>query len=78
MDEKKWLGKEQWKTMLIVFVCILVNYFGKRFAQMLTLPVWLDSFGTVFSAYTLGPIFGAIVGGAGSIINAFWNPNLLA
>ncbi len=65
-------------TMLIVFFCILVNFLGKHFAVKNELPLWLDSFGTVFAAYVLGPISGAIVGCAGNIIYYFWDASSLA
>lgn len=50
------------KTMLVVFGCVLVNFLGKRFAAALALPLWLDCVGTVFAAYVLGPVSGAVVG----------------
>ncbi|MBO7355381.1 MAG: HD domain protein, partial [Lachnospiraceae bacterium] len=64
--------------MLIVFFCILVNFSGKHFAVKNELPLWLDSFGTVFAAYVLGPVSGAIVGCAGNIIYFFWDSSSLA
>ena len=64
--------------MLIVFVCVLVNFLGKRFAAALALPMWLDCIGTVFAAYVLGPISGALVGCTGSIINSYWDANASA
>ena len=53
---------------LFIGVCILINYFGKALSDMLTLPIWLDSVGTVFSAYALGPVCGAIVGVTSNIM----------
>lgn len=53
---------------LFVFGCIVINYFGRIFANTLELPVWLDTIGTVFAAYALGPFCGAVVGAAGNII----------
>ena len=64
--------------MFIVFCCVLVNFVGKHSAVNNGLPLWLDSFGTIFAAYVLGPISGAIVGCSTNIIYFFWDPNSLA
>ena len=61
------------RTMLIVVGCVLVNFLGRYLADLLELPLWLDSFGTVFAAYVLGPISGAIVGCTGNIIYSIWD-----
>ena len=63
--------------MLIVFVCILINFLGKRFSDIRQLPLWLDSFGKVFAAYVRGPVSGAVVGCTGNIIYSFWKANAL-
>lgn len=47
---------------LFIIGCIFVNYFGKTLANMLMLPVWMDSVGTVLAAYAFGPVCGAVVG----------------
>lgn len=65
-------------TILIVFFCIVVNFVGKHLAVKYELPLWLDSVGTVFAAYVLGPVCGAIIGGTGNIIYSFWDANSLA
>lgn len=56
------LSKKDVKIALFVIACILLNLAGKQCARFFQLPLWLDSFGTVFSAYLLGPVSGAIVG----------------
>lgn len=53
---------------LFVFGCLLINTLGKLLANALQLPIWLDAVGTVFSAYALGPVCGAIIGAASNII----------
>ncbi len=53
---------------------ILINYYGKYISETLKLPFWLDSLGTAFSAYLLGPTCGAIVGAAGNIMYGINNP----
>ena len=39
----------------------------------LSLPLWLDAFGTVLSAYIAGPVGGSIVGLTGNLIYAVEN-----
>ncbi len=63
--------------MLIVFCCVLVNFLGKHSAVTCELPIWLDSLGTIFAAYVLGPVSGAIVGCSNNIIYFFWDQNSL-
>lgn len=48
--------KNSFQISLFVIVCILLNLGGKVLAQKLQLPVWMDSFGTVWAAYTLGKV----------------------
>ncbi len=52
----------------------MVNCGGRELAKMCSFPGWLDSFGTFFSAYALGPVPGAIVGISSNIIFSFWRP----
>ena len=75
--KEKGAGKSPAKTMLLVFGCVFVNFIGKRVADALGLPLWLDSLGTVFAAYVLGPVSGAIVGCTGNIIYSFWESSSL-
>ena len=63
--------------MLIVFGCVLVNFLGKYLAAELELPLWLDCLGTVFAAYVLGPISGAVVGCTVNIMYSFRDPSSL-
>ena len=65
------------KKIMITFVCIFVNLLGKYIASSLQLPLWMDSFGTVFASYVLGPLYGAIVGCAGNVVHSFSNINLM-
>ena len=55
---------------LIIILCILLNYFGALLALALHLPMWLDSFGTLLSAYVGGPIVGSMVGLTGNLIKS--------
>jgi len=57
-------------TMIIVLIPVAVgiNYSGKFFAEVLKLPLWLDSIGTVLAAMLAGPIVGGISGAINNII----------
>lgn len=60
------------KPVHIVFFtafCILLNDCGGLLAALWDLPAWADSFGTVIAAYAMGPVCGAIVGAAGTILS---------
>ena len=52
----------------MIAFCIFLNYFGRLLAVGLSMPFWLDSFGTVLCAYMTGPICGALVGGTSNLI----------
>lgn len=58
----------------LVIFCILINYGGKAFAVSNNLPLWLDSIGTVLSAYLLGPVCGVIVGVTNNILYGLQDP----
>lgn len=60
--------KKSYEICFFVVGCILINYFGKALSDFLTLPLWLDAVGTVFAAYALGPVSGAIVGVTSNIM----------
>lgn len=51
------------KIILFMIICILINLVGKKFAEVIHAPFWLDSIGTVWTAYLLGPWAGMICGG---------------
>lgn len=74
MNEQKW---KEGQIIIIIAVCILVNYLGRTCAVRFSLPAWMDSFGTVFSAYALGPVCGSIVGMAGNVIYGMWDSTSL-
>ena len=61
--------KEKWYNLCFgVVACIFLNYAGKLIGQRMELPLWLDSYGTVLTAYLYGPVCGAIVGMAVNIV----------
>lgn len=60
--------KKNYEISLFIIGCILINYIGRVLTDLLVLPFWLDSVGTVFAAYMLGPLCGAVVGATGNIL----------
>lgn len=68
------MNKRNHEISLFVIACIILNYFGKLFAELLELPLWLDAVGTVLTAYAFGPICGAIVGATVNVIYGFFSP----
>lgn len=71
LEKKK---KRDVEIILITAVCILMNYFGRMCAVVMELPAWMDTFGTVASAYILGPVSGAVVGVCSNMIYGLWDP----
>jgi len=69
MNKKSiWSLKLNTATLVLIPVAIGINYVGKAIATALNLPLWLDSIGTILSAFIGGPIVGAISGGLNNII----------
>lgn len=60
--------RKNYQIFLFVVGCILINYVGKMIADVYKMPLWLDSVGTVITAYVLGPFCGAVVGATVNII----------
>ncbi|MGQ9855909.1 MAG: ECF transporter S component [Fervidobacterium sp.] len=60
----------KFNTMILVLIPVAVgiNYAGKFFAELLKLPLWLDSIGTVLAAMLAGPVVGGISGAINNII----------
>ena len=63
-----------YQIVSIVLISCFLNVVGRILADRLNLPLWLDSFGTVLTAYLLGPVCGIIVGVSGNILHGFVNP----
>ncbi len=68
MGKKLWSMKMNTATLVLIPAAIGINYLGKLFAQLLKLPLWLDSIGTCLASMMGGPIVGAIVGAVNNII----------
>ncbi|MCI5621171.1 MAG: HD domain-containing protein [Lachnospiraceae bacterium] len=60
--------KKGYVVAIITVLAVMVNLFGRILATKLSLPVWLDSFGTLLMAYASGPVCGGIVGMTSNVI----------
>lgn len=58
-------------TIVLIPVCIGINYLGKLIASLLKLPLWLDAIGTCIGAVLGGPVIGGICGAANNLIYGF-------
>ncbi len=67
------MGRTERRAALFTALGILVSVAGRIMAANLQLPIWLDTVGTVFIAYVLGPVPGAVAGVSGNIIYAILN-----
>lgn len=63
-----WSLKLNTAAIVLIPAAVGINYIGKLFAEVLKLPLWLDSIGTVLSAMLAGPIVGAICGAVNNVI----------
>jgi energy-coupling factor transport system substrate-specific component len=70
MSSKKdlWSVKFNTASLVLIPAAVGINYIGKLIAQVLKLPLWLDSIGTILSAMLAGPIIGAICGAVNNVI----------
>ncbi len=66
--------RKSYQIVLFIVVMIMLNYFGKITANYFSLPVWMDSLGTVIAAYVCDPFCGAVVGMCGNIMYGFKDP----
>lgn len=62
------ITRKTYKIAIFIVLMILINYFGKVIAAYYSLPIWMDSIGTVYAAYVCDPFCGAVVGLAGNIM----------
>ena len=66
-----WSLKLNTASLVLIPAAVGINYIGKLFAGTLKLPLWLDSIGTILSAFLAGPIVGALCGAINNIIYGF-------
>ena len=55
-------------SLVLIPAAVAINYIGKMFAQLLKLPLWLDSIGTILASFLAGPIIGALSGLINNVI----------
>jgi energy-coupling factor transport system substrate-specific component len=55
--------------VVMIPVAVAINFVGKEIANLLNLPMWLDSIGTILTAVVAGPWIGAI---SGAVNNVFF------
>lgn len=55
-------------TIVLIPVCIGINFLGKMFASALKLPLWLDAIGTCIGAVLGGPIIGGLSGAINNLV----------
>ncbi|WML38277.1 ECF transporter S component [Neobacillus sp. OS1-2] len=72
--QSMWSLRLSTAALVLIPVAVGVNYIGKLLAQLLKLPLWLDSIGTVLAAMLGGPIVGALAGAINNIIYGFTDP----
>lgn len=53
---------------IFIIICLALNYFGNVLSVRFNLPMWLDTLGTMLSAYLAGPVVGSIVGVTGNLM----------
>ncbi|SEM99272.1 ECF transporter S component [Lihuaxuella thermophila] len=69
MDKRNiWSFRFTTASLVLIPVAIGINYLGKLFANILKLPLWLDSIGTILASLLAGPIVGAVSGAVNNII----------
>ena len=66
--------RKNYEIFAFAVIMILINYVGKTVADYYSLPVWLDSLGTVIAAYVCDPFCGAVIGLTVNLSYAFTDP----
>lgn len=61
-------------ALLLIPVCIAINIVGFQLTQLLRLPIFLDTIGTILADAIAGPWIGAITGLLTNAINGIFNP----
>ena len=66
------------QAILIIPVCVAVNFVGGQLAGLLKLPMYLDTIGTIFASLLCGPWVGAVAGGLTNVVTGIANPSNFA
>ena len=64
---------KKWKLphfCLFIILCIALNFAGSQIALRWSIPLWLDSLGTMLCAYVAGPLIGSMIGVTGNLLSA--------
>ncbi|GEB35103.1 MULTISPECIES: ECF transporter S component [Brevibacillus] len=61
-------------AILLIPVCVAINMVGFQIAQLLRLPIFLDSIGTLVIAMVAGPWVALVAGLITNLINSIFNP----
>lgn len=64
-------------TILLIPICIAINFVGGQIVTLLKLPLYLDVIGTILSAALAGPLCGALVGVITNLVLGITNPVLI-
>ncbi len=57
------------KKLTFIALAVAINIVGSKLAILLSLPIFLDSIGTILAAITLGPLAGGATALIGGLIN---------
>ena len=66
------------QAILIIPVCVAVNFVGGQLAGLLKLPMYLDTIGTIFASLLCGPWVGAVAGGLTNVVTGIASPTNFA
>ena len=66
------------QAILIIPVCVAVNFVGGQLDGQLKLPMYLDTIGTIFASLLCGPWVGAVAGGLTNVVTGIANPTNFA
>lgn len=61
--------KHNVRKLTIIAAAVAINIVGSKIALMLSLPIFLDSIGTMLAAFTFGPVAGGAAALVGGLIN---------
>lgn len=75
-DRTKWINlRESFKeNALIILIGLCLNIAGRVLTNYVSIPFWMDSVGTAFSACLLGAVPGAILGAISSLVFVIGDP----
>lgn len=61
--------KNNTRKLVLIALAVAINIAGSKLSVLLSLPIFLDSIGTILAGMVLGPIGGAGVGLVGGLVN---------